>query len=210
MKKLFSFCLVFMLLSSFAYSQNFHFGVKLGMNYSTDILKDFTNSSTGLTSAESKYRANLLGGAFVRVGFSKFMIQPELLLVSNTSNLDFGNNGASAGSFSIKSFNLDVPIMVGFKIIDLEAFHLRLMAGPVATFNLSNSIDLGGATGVSATVKSAQWGYAAGVGADIWKITLDLRYQGQLSNAFEVAGITGVTPSTRQSTIQFTAGFKII
>ena len=82
-----------------------------------------------------------------------------------------------------QKFNkIDIPVIVGWKIGPA-----RLGLGPVASFNLSQSDGLKDKLNelVTETTKNdfskATFGYQVGVGLDILKFSLDVRYEGNLS-----------------------------
>ncbi|HND75364.1 MAG TPA: hypothetical protein PKW10_13030, partial [Saprospiraceae bacterium] len=72
--------------------------------------------------------------------------------------------------------DLDIPIMLGFK-----SGILRLNAGPVGHLYLDSSSDLFKVSGYSEQFDKIKWGWQAGLGLDIWKFTIDLRYEGNFS-----------------------------
>ncbi len=72
------------------------------------------------------------------------------------------------------------PVLVGFKIINNDNLNLRILAGPAASFIVSKSIEeSGGIDGhiKTADLNSVNWNIQAGAGVDLWKFTLDIRYQ---------------------------------
>jgi hypothetical protein len=66
--------------------------------------------------------------------------------------------------------------MFGFKLKVL-----KLEAGPVASFIISNNSDLKNITEYDMQWNKATIGYQAGIGLDIGKIALDVKYEGNLS-----------------------------
>lgn len=167
------------------------FGPKIGLNY---------NTLTGADNVgDSEYRLGFVGGAFVRATFGKFVLQPEVLY--SFKNVKFRANVGNQ-DVEIDQQNLDVPIMLGVELLDAKLVKLRLMAGPMASFNLNrdlpNTVD-------ENVFNDTVWGFQAGAGVDIGNVTLDLRYERLL----DVADSPGLgKPDT--GLFQLTAGFKVL
>ena len=122
---------------------------------------------------KNKTDNGMMLGAFARINIKKWYIQPELNFVSRKSEIVI--DGVS-GEFKTKS--MDIPILLGYKIVKLPLFKLRAFAGPVASFNIDDSF--------SSTLKDqfndenlegAVWNAKVGAGIDVWKLTLDVDYE---------------------------------
>jgi opacity protein-like surface antigen len=172
------------------YSQ-VNFGIKAG--FSTDfpyksqdlvdggvdlVLEDLENAQWGFQ-----------GGLFMRAAFGGFFVQPELLIATatNTLTLEGTVDGDPFNEVLDQKFTkLNIPVMVGFKV----AF-LRLQAGPAASILFTDPKEL---TDVKATYNKATFGYQAGLGFDLFKkLTVDVRYEGNLSKFGEEVEISGET-----------------
>ncbi len=91
--------------------------------------------------------------------------------------------------------------MLGYKLIDMEVFNLRAMAGPVASFTLKQDENLTvdgveqsvaqvfGENGKDFDMKKAIWGIQAGVGVDVMMFRLDVKYEWGLNNLSNVSDI---------------------
>jgi hypothetical protein len=167
------------------------FGIKAGVStdfpYSSQelvgdgvdlVLEDLENAQWGFQ-----------GGAFLRAAFGGFYLQPELLIATatNTLTLEGTIDGQPYNEVLDQKFTkLNIPVMLGFKL----AF-LRLHAGPVASILFTDPKEL---TDVKATYNKATFGYQAGVGFDLLKrLTVDVRYEGNLSKFGEEVTIKGET-----------------
>ncbi|MEI6456180.1 MAG: porin family protein, partial [bacterium] len=170
MKKLFLIS-VFFLTACYSFAE-FTIGIKAGYNAS----KLSINPDT----ITSNFKSGFNAGIFIRFG-KKLYIQPELYYTSQggvfTSNFDNWKQNIKLGS-------LDVPVLVGFKIINNDNLNLRILAGPMASFivnkTISEEFDSEGPI-TSADINSVNWAIQAGAGVDVWKFTLDVRYQVGLS-----------------------------
>ncbi|MCK4989930.1 MAG: hypothetical protein KAS29_05570, partial [Bacteroidales bacterium] len=87
----------------------------------------------------------------------------------------------------VKFNRIDVPLLVGVKLGPA-----RLNVGPVGSFVISETTDLTELEPDFELFSSAMtWGFQAGLGLDISKISLDVRYEGSLSalgESFSVGG----------------------
>lgn len=126
-----------------------------------------------VSSLKDKADNGMMLGAFARINIKKWYIQPELNFVSRKSEIVVG--GVS-GEFKSKS--MDIPMLLGYKIVKMPMFKLRAFAGPVASFNIDDSF--------SSTLKDqfkdedlegAVWNAKVGAGVDVWKLTLDVDYE---------------------------------
>ncbi|MCF8236692.1 MAG: PorT family protein [Saprospiraceae bacterium] len=121
---------------------------------------------------EAKYGIHL--GAYLKGYIGKFFIQPEVSLNSNTTTYDFSTS--LKDEILSESFQyLDVPLMLGF-----DFGILNLQAGPVGHVFIHSSSDLDNIPGIQEKWDDLSWGWQAGIGFDIWKFNLDLRYEGNL------------------------------
>lgn len=86
-------------------------------------------------------------------------------------------NDIQTSSLMMKNHNLDLPVLVGFKI-----GFFRIFAGPKFTVNLGNDIgkSLTDINNIHFKYDNNVFGYQAGVGFDILKkITIDVSYNGR-------------------------------
>ncbi len=202
---------------TFAQNRNFKFGVKGGTN-----LSNFRGNEVVSTEDPSIRIGNsnarltgFVGGVFMRLGSSLF-IQPELLLSQKGGEFNVFRDGISddKNTINVRFTNLDVPVLVGFRIGDV----LRINAGPIASIRLAENGGLRralnevGANSVRDNFNQAALGYQAGVGFDIGNLSLDLRYEGNFTNMVEANTDDSNFNSQlkRKSTLwQATVGFAI-
>ena len=167
-----------------AQSFSFTWGLKGGVS-TPDIKPDDVNplkinnikDSLSIKIKDANYGWQL--GAFARFKTGRFYIQPEVLFNSSsstylTTSLNLRNVIDSIRNESFR--NLDIPVMLGFKFGTL-----RLNAGPVAHYHLSDSDQLTNLSGYVANFSKFSWGYQAGIGLDFGHVGLDLRYEGNFN-----------------------------
>jgi hypothetical protein len=177
----------------------FNLGVKLGYNAS--------KLSTNVDSVKSNFKSGFQFGAFARIG-RKLYLQPELYYTTQggvfTSNTQDWKQTIRIGS-------MDVPVLVGLKLINTDLVNLRVMAGPVASFTVNKSIEEGGlSTGPLTTgdLKSVNWALHAGLGVDVWLLTLDVRYQVGLSEI--ISEVQNYQFYSKNNAWVVSLGFKIL
>ncbi len=193
MKKIFLIAVICMFSSAlFAQlSSPISLGVHAGL-VSTKMDAKIPNAS----SVKDKADNGMMLGAFLRVNLNKWYLQPELNYVSRKSELE-----VDGVDFDVKRKSLDIPILLGYKIVKLPAFKLRAFAGPVASFNIDDSFKstLGK---VDEDFEGAVWNAKVGAGVDVWKLTLDVDYE---------FGLTDVSSEflKKNKMVNVTLGFKL-
>jgi len=128
----------------------------------------------GIAVTDANYGIHL--GFFMQAQMGKFFIQPEVLFNSTSVeyNLEDFTEAHVISVLKKESFqNLDLPIMVGAKFGPL-----RLQGGPVGHVFVNSKSDLFDVEGYSQNFDKMTWGYQAGVGLDLWKFIIDLKYEG--------------------------------
>ena len=175
------------------------FGLRAGLN------------SNRLIASQSGWKAEDLrigfaGGAFLRLKSNHFYLQPELIFSQKGGNLKPKDELGNVSEIKRSINSLDVPIMVGASFLK-DIFRANL--GPVISFPINAKQDGGDNSGdYQKSLKGATVGYQVGLGADIGRLTLDFRYEGNLSKMGDsLPG--GFKVDDRVSTFQLTAGFKI-
>ncbi len=158
------------------------------------------NSSTEVNTGDYKIKCpnySVIGyhaGLISQIELFNFFLQPELLYSSIRNDLDVYDLQSADPNEAIavrqKLNRIDIPVMIGFKFKIL-----KLEAGPVASFVISNNSDLETITEYDMQWNKATIGYQAGIGLDIGKIALDVKYEGNLSNLGTGISIGNTTTS---------------
>lgn len=183
----------------------FNFGVQGGLlvnNLSTRI-SDFSNDNY----------LGVQGGLFGRFNIRRFYVQPELNFVMIGGRL---NNQYNAG-YGVRINGLQFPVMIGVRAISLGLFNMRLNVGGFitghltreATFNdpnypANNAFD-------GSNIRSYNAGFIAGLGADVWHFTFDIRYNWGLTDLLNDGSRMVQDPEAKLKNgyWQFTLGYKI-
>ena len=195
---------------------------------------------------KSDFSNHFTAGVFGRVTVGRVYVQPEVLYFKTTNVFDASVVGVESDNLfnlptgahlnlTLNQMNLQVPIMIGVNIIDLDIVTLRAQVGPTANFTLKSQtlydetyslegqqfeLDQNNATtDKNFDTKSISWGVQAGLGVDILKrITLAINYNFGLSKMFDKLNDTqlGETfdftniDNTKQNLFMVTVGFKFL
>ena len=189
MKKVF-FITAVLLSSALTYAQ-LNFGLKAGYNSSLSLsnIEDVTSGNYTLKSVNDELGNGFHAGAFARIGIEKLYIQPELLYAMSKNDYTITLQDAMNKNVTFDKFvtvsTVEIPVMIGYKILDLKAVNLRAFAGPKFRLDAGSSLDyknFNAETGSNVTIndikddiKKSQIAFEFGVGVDVLMLTLDAR-----------------------------------
>jgi hypothetical protein len=177
-----------------------HFGPKVGLNYSK------IRFTEGTRKPDSEYYTGFHGGVFGRLDLGRLYLQPELIYNEKGTQVTLpGGTGATGGSTSdVKLKTLDIPVLLGVKLVDAKVANIRMMGGPVFSNTLGQRSEvLDRISEKDFSFNKQNVGYQAGIGVDLATITLDARYEGSLK---EISSEFGSRPSV----FLISLGFKIL
>lgn len=192
----------------FALNAQISFGPKIG--YTT--LKLSVDQSDITTDMKN----NFLFGAFVRLG-KKVYLQPEINWY--TSGTVFKK--VSIGSLSpfeqeVTLKNVQIPVFVGLRLIDLKLVNIRAMAGPTANIVVDKKIETTQTGNYTEPIKETDikdlhWGFQLGAGVDVLMFTLDVQYMIGLNNLIGTIDVGGnpVQFDSKKNGFVVSLGWKI-
>ncbi len=177
MKKLLLTKVCFLFILSLGYSQ-IEFGVKAGV-HSFDLASEsiVLPGDSEINFLESEYGFQF--GLFTRIKLFGLFIEPAAMLHSTSVNYtleEIDENGVLNSIRNERFTNLDIPVLVGFKLLFFKAF-----VGPVAHLNIDSASDLIDIPEYSQRFDAASYGFQAGLGIDFWNLRLEAKYEGNLS-----------------------------
>jgi Outer membrane protein beta-barrel domain len=184
----------------------FSLGIRGGVNFSQ--LKTDNTQSVGANLQQSlDTKTGYVGSVYARIG-GKLFLQPELIFSAKGGSVNILKNGTSQ-TVAIDYTNFDVPLLIGYKIGPI-----RLNAGPLASFKVSNSNELDEelkkvSSNLGESFKKASYGYQAGGGVDIGSLSVDLRYEGSLSEVSALSS-SNINFSQKGNLWQLTVGLKLL
>lgn len=160
-------------------------------------------SSSKLTTDSEQFNDgsinNFLVGIYARVNINKFYIQPEGYFASKGGKLS-----TISGSQSFDMSTIDVPVLLGVKLVELPKFNFRVNAGPVFSFVTKvddkqfESID-------SNDFKDNYVGIQYGAGVDFLFLSLDARMENSFGNIQD-----GGTDKVNSNLFLVTLGIKFL
>jgi hypothetical protein len=163
-------------------AQDFYFGVKAGIHYNfSGDLTETTEAGTTIRDAlnGAQNREGYHGGAYMRMAFSKFFIQPELIYSRYKNAFD------AQEIETLVNKKIDIPVLLGLKFFDA----LYVNAGPDFQYMLPPDFSI---STTEVTFKDFTTGLHLGFGVSIKSLSLDVRYErGLTPNEIEFIGDTG-------------------
>jgi hypothetical protein len=190
----------------------FRLGIKGGVNLSTLNTSLLSNGISQFYVENAKNQTGYVAGAYARIG-RKVFLEPELLVSAkggtfNATNVASGNKKLVDISYT----NIDVPLLLGLKFGPLH-----FLGGPVASYQISSNESVDAAfsnylgSSIANGLSKSQISYQVGAGLDLLGLTLDVRYEGSLTDiAKDIKVPAGVTLSQKPSLVQVTLGIKIL
>ena len=206
MKKL-AFLVIAILFLSMNAGAQIRYGLRAGLS-STNLDKE-TIQTNGVSLAVKDADYGFHFGLFARGRLTEHLyIQPEVVFNSSTVHFTVTDlqDGLMDKVLSETYRNLDIPLMLGLKLGPL-----RLEGGPVGHVYVASKSELEDEiSGYEKKFNDFSLGYQAGVGLDIWKILLDLRYEGNFTKFGDHMRIAGndVKFSNAPTRWVLTAGFS--
>jgi hypothetical protein len=206
MKKLIIFSIA-VLTSALSYGQ-LHFGPQIGFTAS--------NLTLDVDDIQNDLRSNFLIGAFVRMG-KKIYVQPEVNYYTQGSIFKYPAIGSLAPlEQEIGLKTLQVPVNLGWRMINLEIVNIRLFGGVVANFVLDKKIETTSGNPddyenalIPEDFKDVNWQWDAGVGVDILMFAVDVKYVGGFTNILDDVQFDGKTVTSKSNLFVVTLGWKI-
>jgi hypothetical protein len=192
MKKLILIAVASFFLVQVSNAQLFNYGIKAGIGFSSLKINDLTNISDGSVGSDVY---NLITGDGVmgyhvglqtRINIAMIQIQPELYFNAGGGTVEQIVDGETK-PLDVKFNRIDIPVLLGVKLGPV-----RINLGPVGSFVISETTDLTDLDPDFEMFTSAMtWGFQAGLGFEISKLSIDARYEGSLSALGETLSVGG-------------------
>ncbi len=177
--------------------------------------------TTDISDYENAAKTGFQLGAFVRIG-DKWHLQPEVYFSGKAGEFQYDIEPLGSDKISVKeSFKLntiDVPVLIGYKLIDPPTLNVRLQAGPVASFVMNKKFDIT-FDGVSEdptdeykdAYKDMNWALQFGAGVDFLFLTVDVRYELGLNSIYDKPEGTMTSHDKVKNNVFFLSiGWKIL
>ena len=162
-------------------------GIKAGLSSENLNLESVAANGVNLALKDANYGYHL--GLFVRAHLGRnLFLQPEVLFNSNTVDFEVTDfkDGLANTVLSESYQKLDIPVLAGLKLGPL-----RVNGGPVGHVHIASRTELDQIGGYEQRFNDFNLGFQVGGGLDIWRLVLDLRYEGNFNNFGEHMTIGG-------------------
>ncbi|MBE9480791.1 MAG: PorT family protein [Bacteroidetes bacterium] len=208
-KLVLTFVLIFA--SSMIFAQ-FTLGPKIGYNTS--------KLSVDQSEIETSLKNSFQFGIFARIGKfdSKLYVQPEInwLTQGGVFKQPSLSGGISPFEQEVNLKTVQIPVIIGYKIINPKIINIRILAGPVASIVTDKNIESEDISGYIKPIEDANiedliWSLQIGAGVDILMFTIDVRYNIGLNKVIKDITIDGkqVTFASKVSGFSVSLGWKI-
>lgn len=157
--------MVFACVTAFAQKDS-GFGIKGGLNYNQngDLIASVGDAAADIVEG-SKGKVGYHVGVFGKIELAKIYIRPEAIYTRTTSTYDI--NGTST-DFDIAK--IDVPVLVGINLVG----PLHVFAGPAFQYQVENDLE---GFSINEAEKDFTVGLHAGIGVNLGRLGLDVRYE---------------------------------
>jgi len=166
-----------------------------GFSIGPKIALNFSELSTNLDNMKSSMEPGFDFGLFMRVG-SKLYVQPELTYSFKNGKLRSIVDEAT----NIRTSALDMPVLVGYRLLGVNAANIRAFAGPKFSFVVDNNF-----SNWSDKASNFNFGGQLGLGFDLLMFTVDFRYDHTFTNMSKISGHT-----LRNNGFLISLGWKIL
>jgi hypothetical protein len=202
MKKITLLLLLAFFAADFSYGQ-FALGVKLGYNAN--------KLSTDIDTIKSQFNSGFHVGVWSRFG-KRFYVAPELQYTMSGAIFSSESNIPNTSDWKQKITigTMDIPVVVGFKIIHSDFLTWRIELGPQASFTVNKKIkEQTSVTGpiTESSVSDMSWYVLGGTGIDFLFMKFDVRYQYGLNALIKDVGAQQLDAKNQMWVISL--GFKI-
>lgn len=174
MKK--AFLLTAILFLSISVFAQFTIGPKVGVTMS--------KLKTTFPEIKEEMKTGFQFGAFARFG-KKLYLQPEIMFTTSGGEIKTEDLNLKT---TVNLKNVEIPVLVGFKLLNLKVVNLRIMGGPAISMitNKEIEVDANIENPISEDdLKNAIWSFQVGAGVDVLMFTLDVRYNFGLNNIYD-------------------------
>jgi len=187
------------------------FGPKLGWN-SNKLTTDYTRYIEDM-------RDGVQGGLFFSIYMDKLYIQPEAYLSLRRGNLDaiiddpLNPLESLSVNQTVTVTTVDIPMLLGYKLIDLKLIRFRIWGGPVVSYVLNKeySMSINGKDETSridrSDFKDATWAGQVGAGMDLLFLTFDVGYEFGLEDFMTIRAMDDF--SLRKNMFYISLGWRL-
>lgn len=195
---------VMILATSFVFGQ-ISLGPKIGFNTS--------ELTTDVSEINSEMKNSFNFGVFLRLG-KKIYVQPEVNWLTRGSVLKVPTlSSVSPVEQEIDMKSIEIPVLLGWRLINFGIGNVRIMAGPSASIVTNTTITTDDSNNLTDPIQDSDiedmlWGFNIGAGVDVLMFTLDVRYQMGLNEV--IKSVEEFDINSKNNIFAVSLGWKII
>lgn len=177
MKKIVSFLCLIVTVTALHAGSPLKLGIKAGYNSSKISIDSDQFKEGGSIN-------NYLAGAFLRLNLKKIYLQPEAYFNSKGGVLEkISSNPVTAAKNDFDLKTIDVPVLLGVKILEKGSFNFRANAGPLMSFIIDK--DIKGDDFNTSGLEDNFFGWQYGLGIDFLMFSLDARIESSSGDIYK-------------------------
>lgn len=138
MKKLAVFSVIMLFAVTSVSAQIFSLGIKTGYNVTLERNQQGFTANNQLFDIKGNLQNGFNVGVYARIGRSLY-VQPEVDYKYFTYTNVVSNGGGEMNGKKYVVSTMDIPILLGYSLINSNFFKLRVMAGPRFSFNAGST-----------------------------------------------------------------------
>ncbi|WP_372792432.1 outer membrane beta-barrel protein [Lutibacter sp.] len=203
-KRIVLFSIVFLSTLYFVNAQS-SYGIKAGLSYNTNgELKDVGNDISTFIDNKGSGKSGFNIGFYGKLDLGPVFLRPELVYTKTTSEYDLNSTTVS----DYKVSKLDMPVLVGFKLIG----PVDIFAGPAFQYYLDNNLK---GLSFDKIEKDFTVGLNIGASVELGRLGIDVRYERGLSNNEvlfideNITNTSNYTLDSRQEQIIFSLSYSL-
>ncbi len=182
MKKLVLTVLTLTLTTTILFSQKIDIGAKAGVNYNfggdlSELITETGNGFQDIFTTRADNKAGFHAGIWLKAKFLGLYIRPEVIYTQ--LNNTYNSNSINNLSTDFKTEKLDIPLLIGTKIIG----PLHIYGGPSFQYILNSDFSVSEIDNVKTNDFSV--GLQLGTGLELGRLGVDVRWEKGLNNDLE-------------------------
>jgi hypothetical protein len=189
---------------------HFALGLKGGFTSTQYTTDNLTSPSLTFSGVAADAKSGYLIGGYARFRLiGNLTFQPELYFAKKSGQTSYTPTTGASYTQDITYYSWDVPLLVNLTLLDLKVARIYGITGPSMSFMTKNSTE--DINGNSDDANKAVWGFQLGGGVEVWRLSLDCRYEWGLSNVSSgYSGLNNVDFNRKGNMLTFALGFKLI
>lgn len=150
-------------------AQGVDFGLRAGLNFPGMEVREFEDNATYDELKSGDRQWGFHAGLYTKIDLTGLYLEPQVLFTNLNHELTATDDNGEEQDIALSINRVDFPLLLG-----TELGPARFYAGPVYSINIPESEkDL--------NLEDGSFGYQAGIGLQIQKVIVDVKYEGAFS-----------------------------